>query len=145
MVSNVCPLCGLPLTSQISVHAETPAQRAIEPLRQKQARLRLAPQHQHFRLYLILRLLCEPFCLDSHYLPSSKPVGSIPSQEAIIAQLLFVGLSMPASLRMPAKGRKSSVCVRVRLYDRNKLGWHLGGVGSWVMCLYGEFALKTST
>lgn len=49
-------------------------------------------------------VLYEPFCLDTHYLPPPKTGGSIPSQGAIIAQLLFVGLSMAPSLRTPVKG-----------------------------------------
>lgn len=50
-------------------------------------------------LYLILHrpycLQYEPFCLDTHYPPAPKTVESIPSQGVIMAQLLFVGLSMP--------------------------------------------------
>lgn len=37
----------------------------------------------------------EPLCLDAHYLPAPKTVESIPLQGVIMAQLLFVGLSMP--------------------------------------------------
>lgn len=50
-------------------------------------------------LYLILHRPCclqyEPLCLDIHYPPAPKTVESIPSHAVIMAQLLFVGLSVP--------------------------------------------------
>lgn len=81
----------------------------------------------------ISRLQYDPLRLDVHYLPAPKTVQSIPALGVVMAQLLFVSLSMPrlwgrqlkATASAAAQGvmllicdnvsKRARVCARVRL------------------------------
>lgn len=111
-------LLSLSVFTRCVFHADIPAHRNIA-----QSLLKCAPWFNHTPeswttsglLYLMPArpgcLQYEPFCLDTHYPPAPKTVESIPSQGVIMAQLLFVGLSMPRLWgRLQKATRTHSVC-----------------------------------